>query len=247
MNIVEEIYRSTDRRSLLKENLRARDPRSMIQSMLSHRKALIIEYKRQSPSGFICKKGIDPLTFARMVKNYASALSVLSESMYFNGSFQDAVEMQHVGLPMLMKDFINREDMIESGYNAGYDAILLIADFLSENRIRDLSDFALSMGMESLVEFHDMGSYHRIPEGKHIMVGYNRRNLRTLTMEPEEERATEKMKMRKVRIMESGIDRSNFKAIMHGDCNGFLIGTSVLNDGEFLIELNEEGSDYHKE
>lgn len=247
MSIVDNIYGSNGLRTLLKENMRERKPIPMTNSILSSSKALIVEYKRESPSGFSQKKVTDPLTFGNAVKHYASAMSVLSEGQYFKGSFYDAVEMQQVGLPLLMKDFIDREEMIESGYNAGYDAILLIADFLSEKRIKELSDFALSLGMESLVEFHDYDAYERIPQGRHIMVGYNRRNLRTLKMEPEESGAIEKMKNRKVRIMESGIDRSNYKDIINLNCNGFLIGTSVLNNVEFLIELNEERGNYHEE
>ncbi len=247
MSVVEEIYRGNDRREILKEDRRVRAPISMRKAILSSSKGLIIEYKRQSPSGFVKNNPMTPLEYGTIVKKYATALSVLSEPDHFHGTLQDAVEMQKIGLPMLMKDFIDRESMIESGYNAGYDSILLIAEFLSERRMEELSRYALSMGMETLIEFNDPTVYERIPEGEHIMVGYNRRNLKTLKIDPVENDALDKMRLRKVRIMESGIDRTNFRDIIKMNYNGFLIGTSVLNDTGFLIELKEEGSNYHDE
>lgn len=247
MSVVESIYRNNENRILITESMRTRPVISLKERIKKGGKGLIVEYKRASPSGFSGSKFQNVNEFAVFIKNYSTAISVLSEPDYFNGALDDAVKLQSLQIPMLMKDFVDRESMILTGFNAGYDAVLLIADFLKAGLIVRLTEYAKKLGMDCLVEFHSLDSYEKIPEGENIMVGYNRRNLKTLNMEPEERSALELIKKRDSKILESGIDSKNYRELFKMDFDAYLVGSSILKEPNFLVELKEEGNNYHVE
>jgi indole-3-glycerol phosphate synthase len=241
MSIVEKIYTKNTLRGEIKENLRTRDVISMKHSILSRKaeKSFIIEFKRKSPSGFKAPFTLDPVLFGNKVKEYADALSVLTEPDHFLGSLNDGTLLQNLNIPILMKDFVDREEMIESGFNAGFDAILLIADFIEERRLNELAEFARNLHLDVLIEFHDMNTLERIPDMSNVMYGYNRRNLKTLKMENDENMAIKKLTEKNVRVLESGINRENFKDLYNMPFEAYLIGTSVLQEPDFLYEIKK--------
>lgn len=249
MSVVEEIYEQNRKRKLSLVNRRKRPVISLESSfrraMDSHREGIMIEFKRKSPSGFKggSISGIE--SFKALAGMGADAISVLTEPEQFMGSMEDGVMLQDLSIPMLMKDFVCSREMILSGYMHGFDAFLLIADFLDESEIDDLSTYGISLGMDVLIEFHGIESLSRIPEGKGIITGYNRRNLRTLTMEPRELEALQAMSGRKgIRILESGIDRENYQGLTGIGYDGFLVGASILNEPQFFKEIKEGGRNY---
>ena len=245
MALVDEIYRKNRTRKFELGSRRIRNTISLEETIKKTEKGFIIEFKRSSPSGFRGNSVLTPEDFAVIVHEYADAISVLTEPDHFQGSLHDGTELQELGMPILMKDFICTEDMILAGYHNGFDAILLIADFLSGNDMEVLANYALSLKMDVLAEFHDAGALEKIPEKAGILVGYNRRNLRSLRMEPDEMNAMNLMNERKaLKILESGIGRENFQELIETPYNGFLIGTSVLNEPELLKEIKEGESNY---
>ena len=252
MNIVEDIYLKNSNRKLINSNMRERGLISMSemiqQKRKNGRKGFIFEFKRRSPSGFHSEFIREPDTFMKDIGRFADAISVLTEPDNFLGSIQDGLFLQVLGKPMLMKDFIDRREMIDSGYNAGFDAFLLISDFLSEDQIYDLAEYGINRGMDVLVEFHSMDAFQKIPDMERMMVGYNRRNLKTLQMEPDEQSAIDLMKSRRsIRVLESGMDISNIHKLIRMPFDAYLIGTSVLNDRNFLNEIKEIEGNYHDE
>ncbi len=249
MALVDEIYRKNSARKYKLDGRRTRNTISLEGTIKNinkkRKKGFIIEFKRSSPSGFRGNTVLNPEDFAVMVHEYADAISVLTEPDHFNGSLQDGTRLQGMNMPMLMKDFICTEDMILAGYHSGFDAVLLIADFLSGNDMDVLVNYALSLKMDVLAEFHDTKALERIPEKAGILVGYNRRNLKSLKMEPNEINAMSMISERKaLKILESGIGRDNFQELLETPYNGFLIGTSVLNEPKFLKEIKEGESNY---
>lgn len=249
MSVVEEIYEQNRKRKLSLVNQRKRPVISLESSfrraMDSHREGIMVEFKRKSPSGFKggSISGIE--SFKALAGMGADAISVLTEPEQFMGSMEDGVMLQDLSIPMLMKDFVCSREMILSGYMHGFDAFLLIADFLDESKIDDLSTYGISLGMDVLIEFHGIESLRKIPEGKGIITGYNRRNLRTLTMEPRELEALQAMSGRKgIRILESGIDRENYPGLTGIGYDGFLVGASILNEPQFFKEIKEGGRNY---
>src|SRR3989338_3829970 len=69
--------------------------------------ALIAEFKRTSPSKNIKEKDFDVREIIGIYNKYASAISVLTDKKFFNGSLTDLEEVSEItNLPLLRKDFI---------------------------------------------------------------------------------------------------------------------------------------------
>ena len=90
-------------------------------------------------------------------------------------------------MPVLRKDFIIDEYQIWEARAAGADAILLIAEVLSEGQLVDSMILAQTLGMTSLVEVHDMENllkvqqYIGFPHAGYSLLGINNRNLDTMS------------------------------------------------------------------
>lgn len=200
--------------------------------------SIIGEFKRRSPSGFVNlnNTGIESY-LSDLNKLGVSGFSVLTEPDYFSGSYDDLKIASGFGIPVLDKDFISDEKMIESAYNAGADCILLIADFLGADKLKSLASKAASYSMESLIEFHDPDCIEKIPEDEHILIGYNRRNLRTLKMEGKEMEVIDTLMDKEViTVLESGLVADSIPQGIAGKFDAFLIGESLLNSSYKEVE-----------
>jgi len=119
---------------------------------------LIAEMKKASPSKGLLREDFDP---RRLAEEYseagASALSVLTDSAFFQGSLEYLEGAKRwVNLPLLQKDFIIDEYQIWEGRVRGADAILLIAALLEHEVLNRLTDLALKIGLEPLIEIHSL-------------------------------------------------------------------------------------------
>src|SRR5262249_6105392 len=119
---------------------------------------IITEFKRRSPS-----KGVinDKVEIVDVVNDYekfgAAAISVLTDEKYFGGFSDDLmVARETVSCPILRKDFIIDEYQIVEAKAIGADLILLIAACLTPAAVKRLSAFAMSLGLEVLLELHDV-------------------------------------------------------------------------------------------
>ena len=96
-----------------------------------------------------------------------------------------ALARKSTSLPLLRKEFIVDSCQIFEARIYGADAILLIASILSFNDIVKFTDTAHQLGMEVLLELHDMDELDRFnPEVD--MVGINNRNLSTFVTDTDE-------------------------------------------------------------
>lgn len=234
---MEEIYSRNSHRPDIPFR-RSRKPVSLIKSLEKVSElgetGIIAEFKRKSPSGFMGSRFPDiEQYFRRLSENRRIAgFSVLTEPDFFNGSYDDLTKVQDLEVPILDKDFISTKQMVDNAYNSGADAILLILDFLEENEVYLLADYAQSLGMESLIEFHSLKLVDRIKQGKGRLFGYNRRNLVTLDMEPQEEELAEILSEKDLSvILESGITSDYVRTHDVAVYSGMLIGASIL-DGD---------------
>lgn len=199
---------------------------------------LITEFKKRSPSGFIADDLTSPSEyFTGIDPHLVAGFSILTEPSMFGGSWDDLAESQNFTVPLLAKDFFDTEDMIRDSYLYGADAVLLIADFLTEDQLADLAGKASGLGMDALIEFHDFESAKRIPVGDNVLVGYNRRDLRTMKMEEKEKEAAKIFNSNDVPyILESGINSRNAGKIDFSSYSGLLIGSSIIS-GESVIDI----------
>ena len=142
--------------------------------------SLIAELKKASPSKGVIREVFEPLSLAADFEDAgASALSVLTEPVYFKGelSYLERVSAQ-ISLPTLRKDFILDERQIYEAKLAGASAVLLIVAILDYKQLNDLFDCATDLGLSVLVEVHshqELESALSLP--RLDIVGVNNRDL----------------------------------------------------------------------
>lgn len=118
----------------------------------------------------------------------AAAISCLTEEHFFGGKLEYIHRIKDaVPLPVLRKDFIIDPWQVWESRAAGADAILLIAECLSESELIDLMILARELQLTTLVEVHDMENLLRVrphvgfPSRSYSLLGINNRDLRTMT------------------------------------------------------------------
>ncbi|MBA4391712.1 MAG: indole-3-glycerol-phosphate synthase TrpC, partial [Syntrophus sp. (in: bacteria)] len=143
---------------------------------------IIAELKRKSPSAGDIGE-IDDRRIA-IYTQYATAMSILTDATYFNGSFELLAEVAgKTNTPILCKDFFIDESQIDLAWSKGADMILLIARILEEDRLKTLYDYAQHLGLNCLVEVHEAKELKNISHLNAHIVGVNARNLDTLTID----------------------------------------------------------------
>jgi indole-3-glycerol phosphate synthase len=142
---------------------------------------LLAEIKRRSPSAGPIREGADPAEIARDYEaGGAAALSVLTDEKFFDGylgalgAARGAVE-----IPLLRKDFVVSPLQLWEARAAGADAVLLIARALDDALLADLHSLARELGMDALVEIHDLHELDRSLRAEATLIGVNNRDLTT--------------------------------------------------------------------
>ncbi len=146
---------------------------------------LIAEVKKASPSKGVIREDFDPVAIAT---EYASAgancISVLTDNHFFQGHLDYLREIRSaVDVPLLRKDFILDEYQVLQARAAGADAVLLIAECLTPNRLKALHDQITQVGMTALVELYDAENLDAVLACKPTLVGVNNRDLNTFEVD----------------------------------------------------------------
>jgi len=211
----------------------------------SGRIKLIAEIKRKSPSAGVICRDFDPLSIAdEYVKGGASAISVLTDEKFFGGSPEilRLVKSKFPSTPILYKDFVIDKCQIYEAYNAGADAVLLIAAMLPDEKLEEFIQLCNSYGLDPLVEVHDEGELERALRCGAYIVGVNNRDLRTFTVDINVSlRLSDLIPEGVVKISESGIkDLHQVKLLEAKGFNGLLIGQAFMeseNRSELLRKM----------
>ncbi|MBY0243865.1 MAG: indole-3-glycerol phosphate synthase TrpC, partial [Sphingobacteriaceae bacterium] len=197
-----------------------------------NRSGIIAEFKRQSPS-----KGIinDTASVIEVTKGYnlagASALSVLTDTDFFGGKTEDLLQARTANdIPILRKDFIIDEYQILEAKAWGADIILLIAAILTPQQIVDFGKLAQSLGLNVLLEVHNLEELERSICPNVDAIGINNRNLATFTVDIETSFGlVDKIPSEFLKISESAIDNpETIKKLKSVGFNGFLIGENFM-------------------
>lgn len=208
--------------------------RSLIQKLQSTEEiSIIAEFKRASPSKGIINTGIGPVDQAKQYeKNGASAISVLTDKSFFQGSFQDlTVIKEAVDLPVLCKDFMIDPIQIDLAKESGADLILLIVAALEEKQLSDLFQYAKGLGLEVLVEVHNQAEMERALHTGAKLIGVNNRDLKTFTvsLETVEHLGPMVKKAGSFLISESGIHhKEDVERVRKAGANAILVGESMM-------------------
>jgi indole-3-glycerol phosphate synthase len=194
--------------------------------------AVIAEVKRRSPSKGVLAADLDP---GRLAKQYAAGgaacLSVLTDHEFFGGGPDDLVQARlAAGLPVLRKDFTVCDADVCDARLMGADAVLLIAAALSRSELARLTDLAASVGLEALVEVHDLEELDTALAAGATLIGVNQRDLVTFEVDTgRAERVVAAMPADVVRIAESGITTAaDARRLAGAGFDAILVGESLV-------------------
>lgn len=223
---------------LLRETYRLADYLKNHQDRLQ----IIAEVKKASPSLGDINLDVDIVQQARTYEeNGAVMISVLTDEVFFKGHLDYLREIsRQVQIPTLNKDFIIDEKQIIRARNAGATVILLIVAALSEKRLKELYDYATELGLEVLVETHNLSELevaHRL--GAQI-IGVNNRNL--TTFEVDLQTSVDLAKYFKddcFYISESAIFTGQDAKRIAPYFNGILVGTALMQAEDVAQRIKE--------
>ncbi len=213
--------------------------------------AVIAELKKASPS-----KGVIRGTFPvgilanQLARSGASALSVLTDEQFFQGSLANLLEASAAtNLPCLRKDFIVDDFQVLEARASHADAILLIMAALDDATFTRLLDYSRSLELDALCEVHNMDELKRALEGGADIIGVNSRDLTTfhVNLDTVLELAGS-IPNHVLRVAESGIDRgAEIRELHAAGYQAFLIGEALMradDPGKKLELLLQEAGWY---
>jgi indole-3-glycerol phosphate synthase len=212
------------------EKLRTR--RDFRAALLARTPAIIAEIKKASPSKGLLADEFDPAAIARdYERGGASALSVLTDEKFFQGSLADlAAARAATALPVLRKDFILDEYQVAEAGAHGADAILLIAAVLPAGSLRRLREYAGEFQMAALVEVHDERELEIALASDAAIIGVNNRNLGTFEVLLDTSvRLAERIPAGVVKVSESGItSAADIRRLHEAGFDACLIGEHLM-------------------
>jgi len=222
----------------------ARAPRDFAGALTAEGFGLIAEWKHRSPSmGEMRAKNVLAAPGAYEKSPVVRAVSVLTNKTHFGGTMEDLARIAASSTkPVLRKDFILDPYQIYAARAAGADAVLLMANVLSAERMAELHELVLELGMESLFEVHEAGEIDFLPAAARV-VGINSRKFKSregfvaagqssdedFTLDFSAFELAQNLPAGCVRVAESGVTPATVAPLArHFDAA--LVGTSLLRD-----------------
>ncbi|WP_239954813.1 bifunctional indole-3-glycerol-phosphate synthase TrpC/phosphoribosylanthranilate isomerase TrpF [Pantoea sp. Z09] len=206
--------------------------RSFYHALQGARTVFILECKKASPSKGLIRDDFDPAAIAGIYRHYASAVSVLTDEKYFQGSF-DFLPIVSAALtqPVLCKDFIIDPYQIYLARHYQADAILLMLSVLNDEEYRQLAAVAHSLKMGVLTEVSNEAELERAIALEAKVVGINNRDLRDMSIDLDRTRQLAPRLSHGVTVIsESGIHNyAQVRELSHF-ANGFLIGSALMEE-----------------
>ena len=230
-----------------KQKAKATEPFRFEKALAKDGVSFICEVKKASPSKGVIAEDFDYLAIAKdYEKAGADAISVLTEPDYFLGSIDYLAEIaEHVQTPLLRKDFVVDEYMIDEAKAAGASAVLLICALLDEETLACYHKHCDELGLSALVEAHDEEEIQMAVRAGARIIGVNNRNLKDFTVDIHNGiRLREKVPKEILFVAESGIKtRENIVELEKGCVNAVLIGETFMrseNKEQMLQQLKGE-------
>lgn len=220
-------------------------------SLSGDRIAVISEIKRASPSKGRFPVEIDPASLAAdYVAGGASAISVLTDQPFFQGSLGDmtaAAEIAHAGSPkraILRKDFVLDAYQLLEAKAFGADAALLIVAALEQSLFEELAAIAGELGLSTLVEVHDEAELERAVAVGSRVIGVNNRDLRSFQVDlAVTERLAPLCPAEIPLVSESGIfTRADVERVSRAGASAILVGEALIVSPDRRAALAELAS-----
>jgi indole-3-glycerol phosphate synthase len=207
---------------------------------------LIAEVKKASPSKGMIREDFDPLAIAKTCYQHgASALSVLTDKEFFQGSLDDLRAIrEQVPLPALNKEFMVDELQFYEARAHLADAVLLIVAVLDRQQLIDYYHLARQeFGLDVLIEVHHERELdlvlERIPEAR--IIGINNRDLTTFATSLDVTlRLAKRIPDDKLIVSESGIStRDDVKRVAEAGVRAILVGESLMAAQDIGAKIKE--------
>jgi indole-3-glycerol phosphate synthase len=206
--------------------------------------AVIAEVKKASPSKGVIRADFDPAAIARSYQaGGAACLSVLTDVDFFQGADEYLQQARAAcALPVLRKDFTVDPWQVYESRALGADCILLIVAALADAQLAELSGLALDLGLDVLVEVHNLDELERALQVPAPLLGINNRNLRTFDVTLDTTLALKDAVPRDRRLVtESGIVTvADVRRMRDAGIDAFLVGETFMRErdpGEALQRL----------
>jgi len=212
--------------------------------------SLIAEVKRSSPSKGALATISNPVELANSYQaGGAEIISILTEERRFKGSISDLVSVRSalvsvrsaVSIPVLRKDFIVTEFQVYESRIIGSDLLLLIVAGLSKSQLKDYFQLATGLGMQVLVEVHDLSEVELALEIDSKIIGVNCRNLKTLEIDKTAfDLILPRLPENVLKVAESGIStRDEVEKIESLGADAILVGETLVKSGNPVHTIKE--------
>ncbi|RZA22011.1 MAG: indole-3-glycerol phosphate synthase TrpC [Lysobacteraceae bacterium] len=205
--------------------------------------AVIAEVKKASPSKGVIRADFDPAAIARSYEaGGAACLSVLTDIDFFQGADEYLVAARNAcALPVLRKDFVVDAYQLHEARALGADCVLLIAAALDDGQLAEFAFTADQLGLDVLVEVHDLDELERALPVPARLLGINNRNLRSFEVSLHN---TLDLKAAvpadRVLVTESGIlARGDVALMREAGVHAFLVGEAFMRQPDPGIALRE--------
>lgn len=203
--------------------------------------SFICEAKKASPSkGLLCPDFRPTELAVQYEAAGAAAISCLTEEAYFMGSSKYLTAItEKVNIPVLRKDFILDVYQIDEAKVIGASAVLLIAAMLEQEQMQAFLDHAHALGLDCLVEVHNMEELELAQKCSPRILGINNRNLHTfeVSLQTTAELAAHR-RPGQILVSESGLrNHADVEFVRSCGADAVLIGETLVKSGNIAATL----------
>ena len=221
-------------------------PLNFASALRGERIRLIAEVKKASPSKGIIRHDFHPVEIARIyASNGASAISVLTEGLYFQGSLNYLRKVRNIlgdkRPPLLRKDFLHDPYQIYESRAYGADSLLLIVAILTPGKLTELIGLSHKLGMDCLVEVHNEDELEIALGSGAGIIGINNRDLKTFAVDiATTERLRRLIPPDRIVVSESGIkSRGDIEKLEGWDVDAVLVGETLMSAPDIGKKIKE--------